>query len=173
MRVSVMCRSVFFATASVTGAYVQTAAAASGAITVLPDASVLIQVVNFVFLIWALNAVLYKPIRSILLKRKQRSDGLQKIIDDCHGDAKEKESAWASGIKEARAKGLGLKDSLIQAASEEEKAIIAKINEKASRDLNEIRGKIERDIDAVRASLQSEIEGFADAIGQKILGRVV
>jgi F-type H+-transporting ATPase subunit b len=173
MRVSVLCRSVFFAPAIVSGAFVQTAGAASGGITVLPDASVFIQIVNFVFLIWALNVFLYKPIRNILLKRKQKSDGLQKSIDDCHVDAKEKENAWASGIKDARAKGLGLKDALIQGASEQEKAIIAKINETASQDLNEIRKKIARDVDDVRAVLHKEIGTFADAIGQKILGRVV
>ncbi len=173
MRVSVLWRSAFFAPAIVSGAYIQTAGAASGGITVLPDASVFIQIVNFVFLIWALNVILYKPVRNILLKRKQKSDELQKSVDDCYEDAKEKESTWASGMKEARAKGVGLKDALIQAASEEEKAIIARINKKASEDLNEIREKIARDVDDVRASLQKEMDSFVNAIGQKILGRVV
>ncbi|RPJ81803.1 MAG: ATPase, partial [Deltaproteobacteria bacterium] len=29
----------------------------------MPDSSVVIQVVNFIFLIWVLNIILYKPIR--------------------------------------------------------------------------------------------------------------
>lgn len=173
MRVSVLWRSAFFAPAIVSGVYVQTAGAASGGITVLPDASVVIQIVNFVFLIWALNAILYKPVRNILIKRKQKTDELQKSIGDCYDDSKEKETAWASGIKEARVKGLGLKDALIQDASDEEKTIIAEINKKASEDLNKIREKIARDVDDVRASLQKEMDGFVNAIGQKILGRVV
>jgi F-type H+-transporting ATPase subunit b len=62
---------------------------------------------------------------------------------------------------------------LVQTAAEEEKAIIEKINQKAQAELVEMREKIAKDAETVRATLQKEIDVFADAIGEKILGRAV
>lgn len=137
------------------------------------DGSLFIQIVNFLFLIWVLNIVLYKPIRNILLKRKEKIEGLQQSIDISNKDASERDVAFAQGIREARAKGLKEKDSLMAAASEEEKNMIEEINKKAQADLAEVQDKIKRDAEAVRTVLQKEVDDFAKAIGQKLLGRAV
>jgi F-type H+-transporting ATPase subunit b len=61
---------------------------------------------------------------------------------------------------------------LMQAAEEEEKAIIGKINESAQAELRDVKAKIAEEMGTVKATLEEEIDAFADAIGQKILGRV-
>ena len=60
----------------------------------------------------------------------------------------------------------------MQAAADEEKAIIDKINDTAQAELKDVRGKITQEMGTVKAELEDEIDAFADAIGQKILGRV-
>ena len=142
-------------------------------IKVLPDASVIIQIVNFVFLIWALNMVLYRPIRNILLQRKEKVEGFEKKIEASLSDAKEKDAAFALGIKAARAKGLKEKEALMAEAALQEKEIIDSINRKAQATLSEIRVKISKDASDVEAALRVEVDVFASAIGQKILGRAV
>ncbi len=137
------------------------------------DGSLVIQIVNFIFLIWILNILLYKPIRDVLLQRNDKVTGLEQRIETCNNDTKEKDDAFASGIKDARAKGLKEKEILLAAATDEERKIIENINKKAQADLAEARKKIAQDAEVVRASLQQEIDAFADAIGQKILGRPV
>jgi len=52
-----------------------------GGITVIPDASVFIQIINFLFLIWVLNLIIYKPIRNILIQRKEKFSGLEADIE--------------------------------------------------------------------------------------------
>jgi len=145
----------------------------SGGITVIPDESVFIQMVNFLLIIWILNLVLYKPIRNILIQRKEKITGLDQNIETMNRDAKEKDDAFASGIKEARSKGLKEKEALLQEGADEEREIIEKINQKAQTDLAEMREKIAKDAEDVRTSLQKEIDAFANAIGEKILGRAV
>ena len=137
------------------------------------DASVIVQIVNFVFLILVLNVVLFKPVRKILRQRKEKVDGLEENIESFHKDAQEKDESYLSGIKEARSKGLIEKEKLLQAASDEEKKIIARINEKAQADLEALRKKVARDAENVSVALQREIGSFAEAIKQKILGRAV
>jgi len=144
-----------------------------GGITVIPDESFFIQIVNFLLIIWILNYILYKPIRNILIQRKEKITGLDQNIETLNRDAKEKDDAFASGIKEARAKGLKEKETLLQAGTGEEREIIEKINQKAQADLAEVREKIAKDAEDVRASLEQEIDAFANAIGEKILGRAV
>jgi F-type H+-transporting ATPase subunit b len=137
------------------------------------DGSVFIQIANFIFLIWVMNMILYKPIRKALLQRKEKVSGLERSIVDFNTQALEKENAFASGIKEARANGLREKQALIQSGSDEEKIVLENINKKAQAELALSREKIAKEAESVRISLQKELDTFVNAIGQKILGRAV
>ena len=137
------------------------------------DGSVFIQIINFVFLIWVMNLILYKPIRKALLQRKEKVSDLDRSIADFNTQAQEKENAFASGIKEARVNGLKEKQALIQSGSDEERIVIENINKKAQAELVKSREKIAKDAESVRISLQKELDTFVNAIGQKILGRAV
>ncbi len=145
----------------------------SGGVTVIPDWSVIIQIANFIFLIWVLNLILYRPIRNVLLQRKQKISGLEESIQSSNMDLQEKQDAFASAIKEARIKGRSEKEVVLAAASEQEKKMIEKINEKAQADLAEVRDQIIKEAAKVRKSLLKEIDDFAESISKKILGRTV
>ncbi len=135
------------------------------------DWTILIQMVNFIILIWALNYVAYRPIRGILAKRKEKVDGLESGIDRFESDAMEKAAAIEAGIKEAREKGLKMKESMAGEARQEEQQMLEKINQQARQDLEEIRSRVARETDEVRQSLQSQIEFFANEISKKMIGR--
>ena len=144
-----------------------------GGVTVMPDWTVGIQIINFLVILWILNLILYRPIRNILRQRKEKIDGLEASIETYNEDAQEKDTAFAAGIKEARAKGLSEKEALLQAAAEEEKEIIAKVNEKAQAELADIREKISREAETAKDALQAKVDEFSSDICQKILGRTV
>ena len=144
-----------------------------GGVTVIPDWSVSIQIVNFLFLIFALNLILYRPIRRILKERREKTQGMEQAIQSADQTILEKEAAFAKAIKDARALGLKEKESMIQEAAAEERRLIDGINAKAQADLEEMRGKIRADAERARQSLQQDIGAFAQQITQKILGRAV
>ncbi len=137
------------------------------------DGSLFIQIINFLLLIWLLNIIAYKPIRKILIQRKEKMTGLEQDVERSSSEAKSKDDAFGVGIKDAREKGLKEKQTLIEVASEEEKALLGKINEKAQADLSQIRKTIKKDTESVRESLRKEIGVYAEQISQKILGRAV
>jgi F-type H+-transporting ATPase subunit b len=145
----------------------------AGGITVIPDWTLFVQIANFLLIVWVLNIVLFKPIRNILIQRKEKVTSLEQNIETSDKDAKEKNEAFDSGIRDARAKGLSEKSVLLNEAADEEREIVDKINQKAQADLAEVREKIAKDVEVVRVSLQKEIDTFANAIGEKILGRAV
>jgi len=137
------------------------------------DGSLIVQIINFIFLIFALNIVLYKPIRNVLIQRKEKISGLEHGVETLNSDATEKDEAFAAGLKAARAKGLKEKEALMQAAAEEEKQQIEKITQKAQADLAQVRERIAKDTEDVRQALLRQVEDYANTIGQKILGRTV
>ncbi len=144
-----------------------------GGITVIPDISVLIQIANFLFLIWALNMILYKPIRKMLQQRKEKVQSFENTIATFDQDIQEKDEALITGQKAARAKGIKEKEALMQAAIDEENRILADVNAKAQEEFAEVRAKIKRDVEVARDSLQNKVDEFANDISQKILGRTV
>ncbi len=133
--------------------------------------SVIIQIINFLVLIFIMNLVCYKPIRGILKQRRETIEGLEGTIEEALKKADETNRAFAEGIRAARAKGQKEKEALIQAAAAEENEIIARINEQARAELEQVKAKIAKDAENVRQALQKEVDVFAEAISQKILGR--
>ena len=137
------------------------------------NGSLIIQMINFLLLIWLLNVVLYRPIRDIIARRHEKVTGLEEGIEQFGQDLADKDTALKVGMREAREKGLAEKAVLEQEAREEEKKLIEQVNEKARADFAEIRERVAKETDEVRKSLQKKITVFADEISQKILGRAV
>jgi F-type H+-transporting ATPase subunit b len=137
------------------------------------DGSIVIQIANFLLLVWIMNRILYRPIRKVLKERKEKINGLEQNIFAAQDDAREKEETFIGGIKDARSRGLQRKDTLIAEATQEEKRIVDEINKKAQANMAEAREKISKEAEVVQAALQKEIDSFARAIGEKILGRAV
>jgi F-type H+-transporting ATPase subunit b len=140
-------------------------------IKVIPDISVIYQMVNFLVLLFVLNLVLYKPIRKVLLERKAKIEGMKKKAVKAAKDLVAGEDAYKDGLKQARSKGLNEKQAFIEVASQEEKEIIDKINKKAQANLAEIKKQIANETEQARKALEGEVEAYAKAIGEKILGR--
>ena len=137
------------------------------------DQSLIVQIVNFILLTVVLNIILFKPVRNMLQQRKEKVNGLESNIETFVKNTREKDEAYAVGIRQARVKGMSEKEDILQSASEEEKRIIERINEKARRDMEAVRVEIGKEAEEARKVLRKEIDTFADAIRQKILGRAV
>jgi F-type H+-transporting ATPase subunit b len=133
--------------------------------------TVLIQIANFLFLLFVLNFVLYKPIRNIIHQRRTKVHGLEQNISNAGQSIEEKDRAISEGLKEARLKGQNNKAAILHTAQEEEKAIIARINASAQADMAAFRAKIAEDTEGVKKALEKDIHSFADVITLKILGR--
>lgn len=137
------------------------------------DSSLFFQIANFLVLIWAMNALVYRPIRNILRQRSEKIDGLKTGIDASATRVEEKDRAYEDGIKSARSDGMKKRDALVEEAEAKEREIVAEINRKAQADLAKVREDIAKDVASVRTTLMQRVDEFAQEIGQKILGRAV
>lgn len=141
--------------------------------TISPDYTVLIQIANFLVLIFLMNIVVYKPVRAMLARRREKLDGLNRDIRSSRQAADEKASELQQGLAQARSAGQEKKDALTDEALGEEKKILAEINDKAAQKLEAMRARIDKDVAEAEAKLSQEIAAYAQAIGEKILGRAL
>ena len=137
------------------------------------DKSLLLQMVNFLFLLWILNIILYRPIRRILAERKQRVDGFLLDIKQLGQQIEEQKNEIADLTNLARKKGFEEKEALKQEAQKEQERLLAEINAQMAAKISDVKTQIAGDITAARKTLQSQIETFARELATKILGRQV
>jgi F-type H+-transporting ATPase subunit b len=137
------------------------------------DFSVVIQVVNFLVLLFLLNVILYRPIRRILKRRDDEMNGLSQGA----AELEEKALAQARGLEEsngsARREGFKEKESLRSEGMEAEKRMYQEATAVAGGKIEEARkGMVER-VQEIRRELEREIGTFSSELAEKILGRRV
>jgi F-type H+-transporting ATPase subunit b len=140
---------------------------------IIPDWTLLLQMVNFIALIIILNAVCYKPIRNMLIERKKKVQGYQQNIDGLRQESSESDQTFQTKVSDAKAKGFQEQEALKEGAEEEEKKLIEEIHQTAQAELETVRAQIAKDAEIAKLSLQAEAQAFSAAIAQKILGRAV
>lgn len=135
------------------------------------DISMVIQLVNFLLLLAALNFLLYKPIRKILAERREFFDTLKekaaKAKDALDNGENEKARLNAESLRQA----MTLKNDLIQKGLSEEKSILARAQEEAARQTAEAKTRLAESAAAAREALARDSENIARQMAEKILGR--
>ena len=103
---------------------------------IIPDITVFIQIVQFLFLLFVLNMIFYRPIRRILSQRSDKEKDLYENIEGFRKKSDQYLKDLEENYKGARGEGFKEKDILKQAGTETEKEILQGIGE-----LNEINVK--------------------------------
>ncbi len=137
------------------------------------DLTMPIHIINILLLIVVMNAVLYKPIRSILMERQKKAAVLEKDIETFERNAKQRVEEFDKKLSAARAKAKGEVDSVkagIQAESNEK---VDGIRKEADAAKGEELGKIEGQFASAQQELKGQLDSFAQDMATKILGRAV
>jgi F-type H+-transporting ATPase subunit b len=137
------------------------------------DVSLIIQLVNFLLLVFALNYFLYRPIRKILAERRHLIDELKNKAAAAKADLEKGEAEKARLTAEALREGLDAKNDLTAKSLEEEKKLLADAQKQASSDINESRLRLQQSAAAARETLRLEIRTIAGEMAGKILGRKI
>ena len=140
---------------------------------IYPNVTVFIQIANFLFLLFVLNIIFYRPIRRILGRRSEEVRGLNESI----GDFREKSDQYGKDLEEsyrgARGEGFKEKDKLKKAGTRVEKEILQEAISSAEAKIGKAKDEIDRSVTGVRQSLEDELNMFSKELAEKILGRNV
>lgn len=140
---------------------------------IMPDYTLFLQLANFLFLLFILNIILYRPVRRVLGKRKAEIDGLQHSVSELEGNADRFAGRLEEGKAQARKMGTQEKETLRREGLEEEKKLLKEAASASGERMGQARGEMERKLLEARGALEKEVHLFSRELAEKILGRSV
>jgi F-type H+-transporting ATPase subunit b len=125
--------------------------------------------VLFLLLYALYSALVGKPMKGVLEKRRERTEGavLKARADISAAEAKTEE--YENRLREARLAVFKAQDARRQAAQKARAAAVAEARGRAQQQIREARAAMDKDMDAARQSLQSEADRLATEIIRTVL----
>ena len=131
----------------------------------------ILQMVNFLVLLWILNRFLYKPILEIMDKRKGRITDSENRVAELEQSTTEKWESYQSKLQEARIEANTEKERIKGEGVEAERSLLEQVRNEASKQVEQARSEIQAETERAKDYLKSQSDVIAEEIAQKILGR--
>lgn len=137
------------------------------------DLTMPIQIANILILIVIMNAVLYKPIRTILEERQKKVAALDKDIETFNKNAELRLEEFDQKIMDARAKAKAEMEGVRSAANAESNEKLAQVRKEVDGSKSEQLSQIGKQVASAQQELKGQVDGFANEMASKILGRAL
>ncbi len=142
-------------------------------VTVIPDYTIFIQMITFLALVFILNILLYKPLLSIIERRKKQLDELESEIKLFNKSVDKRAAEYEEKLKLAKTNASELKKEIIQEGAEQAKKIIDAVRNEIPLMMQEFQQKMDKEIQTARQTLDSQSRKLSLEIAQKVMGRSV
>ncbi|HKK00560.1 MAG TPA: ATP synthase F0 subunit B, partial [Desulfuromonadales bacterium] len=113
----------------------------------------------------------YRPLRAVIVKRKQEIEGGHRDARDLEARVNEKMAHYQERLQEARHKGSQEKAQIRDAALRDEAGILSAAHEKAATHLKTIKNQVAVEAGKAAQALRAEARDIAGEIAGKVLGR--
>jgi F-type H+-transporting ATPase subunit b len=133
----------------------------------------LYQIVNFVVLIFILNALLYKPLLGIIDKRNKLFDDSRAEVESLNQSVEQKMSEYEAKLSEAKAAAMEQKNMIIAEGAEKSKGIIAAVREEIPKMMEQFQGSMAKEINEAKRILRDQSQRISVEIAEKVLGRSI
>jgi len=142
-------------------------------VTVIPDYTFFIQMVIFLALVFSLNFLLYKPILSIIDRRKKQLDESENEIRLFDESAEKKVSEYEEKLRQAKTNASEIKKEIIQEGANQAKNIVDAVRNEIPVIAREFQQKMDKEVEKAKSILDGQSPRLSLEIAQKILGRPV
>jgi F-type H+-transporting ATPase subunit b len=129
--------------------------------------------VNFIILIFILNALLYKPILGIIDKRKQKMDESDSEIKRMNQTVEQKMAEYEEKVRLAKVDAMEQKNAIVKEGSDVAKGIIDAVRGEIPAMMEQFHAKMEKEVEEARAILHSQSQKISLDIAEKVLGRSI
>jgi len=137
------------------------------------DLSIVAEIIGVLIMIVILNSMLYRPLRRIMQKRREKMESIEAEAVKFEDSIKSLINEYERKLREAREAGKTAFERLRDEAREIEHKILEESSQEAEAKRQELMGQLMGQIDAAKKELQKKAENFALQIAQKLLGRAV
>jgi F-type H+-transporting ATPase subunit b len=154
-------------------AFASGAAEEKSLVKVIPDITLLVQMGLFLILMFTLNILLYKPILSIIERRKKQLDESENEIKLFNESVEKKVAEYEEKLKQAKIKGSELKKEIILEGVNQAKNIVDAVRNEIPVIAREFQQQMDKEVEKAKLILDSHSKKLSLEIAQKVLGRPV
>jgi F-type H+-transporting ATPase subunit b len=129
------------------------------------------QIINFLLLVFLLNVVLFRPIRTALRDRQAKLLAQEAEINVLTDQGRSLEDEIKEELAAARRAGAGARETLKQEGAQAEATLLEDVKRQVEMEWATVEKKIKADMAKARKSLQTQTQSFAQLLATKILGR--
>lgn len=142
-------------------------------VTVIPDYTIFVQIVTFLALIFILNILLYKPILTIIDRRKKQLEELENEIKLFNDSVDKRAAEYDEKLKLAKANASEMKKQIVKEGADMAKSIVDEVRNEIPLMVQEFQQKMDKEITAARQILEGQSKRLSLEIAEKVLGRSV
>lgn len=140
-------------------------------VTVIPDFTLLVQAAIFIILIFVLNALLYKPILSIIDRRKKQLEESENEIKLFQDSVNKKVAEYDEKLSKAKTTASDLKKEIVNEGAQQAKSIVDAVRSEIPLMTQEFQKKIDAEMQVAREVLEGQSRKLSLEIAEKVLGR--
>ncbi len=142
-------------------------------VTVIPNLTLLVQMATFIALIFILNYLLYKPILSIIDRRKKQMDELENEIRLFKESVDKKAAEYDEKLVKAKTSASDLKKEIVNEGAQQAKSIVDAVRTEIPLMTQEFQKKMDAEMQTAREILGGQSRRLSLEIAEKVLGRRV
>lgn len=137
------------------------------------NVTLVLQLVNFLILMYLLNRILFRPMMRVLEERRERTDGRRQEAEQMDAEAEGVLAAYQKRIQDARTEADRVRADLVRQGEVERQQLLDAAAGEAEKTRAEIRTRVRTEAEDARRTLQDEVQRLAADAAERILGRAV
>ena len=145
----------------------------SGGAMVEINLTIVIQVVQFLVLIFILNRLLFKPISQVITERTEKIADWEEKTRNLQETARLKLESYENQLREEKAQAQQRQEELIKELKKKEEENLRAVSEEASRLVASTQTAIEEETERLRGELRKQAAELSQMLAEKVLGRKV
>jgi F-type H+-transporting ATPase subunit b len=135
------------------------------------DKTLILQMINFLIILWILNRFVFKPILGILEKRRERIQQSGQTVQALESRAAQQWESYQRQLQEAKIEANLEKERIKGEGLEAQRKLLEAARTESHSMLEETRKRIGKEVTKARELLIRQAEQIAVEMAEKILGR--
>jgi F-type H+-transporting ATPase subunit b len=135
--------------------------------------TIVIQVVQFLILVFVLNRILFKPISRAIEERDGRIDAWEEKTRTLQETVRTKIESYEKELVEVRARAQEEQEQISNELKEREEEKVGAVFEEAAQIVASTKQTLQEETERLRQELRRQAEEMAQMVTEKVLGRKV
>ena len=133
--------------------------------------TIVIQVVQFLLLLFILNRFLFRPTINLIEEREQKITTWKEETKNFHESMQARLQSYESQIVEAKVDAQAQQELVTEELQKEEDKKLEAVSEEAVRIVVSTREKLQEETELLRGQLREQAEEMSQLVAEKVLGR--